>query len=78
VLFMLPWAWVMTILARGRWVASSPGLAMVAGSAIYVALWLVVGRMDEVRIFLPYAVAVIPLTCACAMHRFVDARDAIL
>ena len=78
VLFMLPWAWVMTILARGRWAVPSPGLAMVAGSAIYVALWLVVGRMDEVRIFLPYAVALIPLTCACAMHRFVDARDAIL
>jgi hypothetical protein len=36
----------------------------------------VVGRIEEVRIFLPFAVALIPLTCACAMERFVSAPGA--
>jgi hypothetical protein len=78
VLFMLPWAWVMTMLARQHWTVESPSLALPAGSAIYVVLWVSVGCMDEVRIFLPYAVALIPLTCACATHRFVAANDEVL
>jgi hypothetical protein len=69
VLFMLPWGWLMTLLARRRSPVDAPGLALVAGSAIYVCMWLVVGRMEEVRIFLPYAVALAPLTCLCAMGR---------
>jgi hypothetical protein len=77
-LFMLPWAWVMTMLARRRCTADASGLALAAGSAIYLVLWVVVGCMDEVRIFLPYAVALIPLTCACAMHRFGAVKDAVL
>jgi hypothetical protein len=71
-LFLLPWGWLMTVLARGGSQADAPGLALVAGSAIYLCLWLVVGRMEEVRIFLPYAVALVPLTCVCAMRRLVS------
>jgi hypothetical protein len=74
-IFMLPWAWVLTVLARRRSVAEAPEMALAAGSAVFVAMWLVVGCMDEVRIFLPYAVALIPLTCACAMQRLVGAAD---
>lgn len=70
VLFLLPWGWLATTLARRRASADAPGLALVVGSAIYVAMWLVVGRIEEVRIFLPFAVALIPLTCVCAMERF--------
>jgi hypothetical protein len=29
----------------------------------------VVGSVEEVRIFLPYGVALVPLTCMCAMRR---------
>ena len=74
-LFMMPWAWLVTTLVRRRPVVETPGLALVAGSAVYVALWWVVGKIDEVRIFMPYAVALVPLTCACAMERFVGVRD---
>jgi hypothetical protein len=77
-LFMLPWAWLVTLLARRRWRADAAGAALVAGSAIYVALWLVVGCMDEVRIFMPFAVALVPVTCACAMERLPGAKDAVL
>jgi hypothetical protein len=72
VLFLLPWGWLMTVLVRDRSQADAPGLALVAGSALYLCMWLVVGRMEEVRIFLPYAVTLVPLTCVCAMRRLVS------
>ncbi|MGA1983650.1 MAG: hypothetical protein ABSG84_14440 [Acidobacteriaceae bacterium] len=68
--FMLPTAWLTITLIRGRARAEAPGLALAIGSAIYAVMWFVVGSIDEVRIFLPYALALIPLTCACAMRRF--------
>ena len=71
VLFLLPWGWLVTTLARRRARAEAPGVALVAASAIYMVLWFVVGRIEEVRIFIPFAVALIPLTCACAMERFI-------
>jgi hypothetical protein len=75
VLFMLPWGWLMVTLVRRRATAEAASLGLVTGSAIYVVMWLVVGRIEEVRIFLPYAVALIPLTCACAMQPFAVAKD---
>lgn len=73
--FMLPTAWMMTMLVRRRATADTPGLALVTGSAVYVAMWFLVGCIDEVRIFLPHALALIPLTCACAMRLFVGERE---
>lgn len=75
VLFMLPWGWMVMTLARRRATAPAPGMALVTGSAIYVGMWLVLGRIEEVRIFMPYAVALVPLTCACAMQRFAVGAD---
>jgi hypothetical protein len=68
VLFMLPWGWLMLTLIRRRGPVEAAPLGVLAGSAIYVAMWFVVGRIEEVRIFLPFAVALIPLTCATAMR----------
>jgi hypothetical protein len=75
---MLPWAWLVTLLSRRRWSADAAGAALAVWSAIYVVLWLVVGCMDEVRIFLPFAQALVPVTCACAMERFIGGKDAVL
>jgi hypothetical protein len=75
VLFLLPWAWLATTLARGRTTAETPGLALATGSAIYLAMWVVLGRIEEVRIFLPYAVALVPLTCGCAMRLFAGVEE---
>jgi hypothetical protein len=77
-LFMLPWLWLVTTLARRHSTAEAPGMALAAGSAIYVVLWFVVGCIDEVRIFLPYAVALIPPTCACAMQRLPAGKGTVL
>jgi hypothetical protein len=77
-LFMLPAVWVIKTIARGCSSAKAPDVALLAGSAIYVILWMIVGSMDEVRIFLPYAVALIPVTCACAIEQFVAVPDTVL
>jgi len=72
VLFLMPWGWLVVTLVRDRAKdIDTSSLALLAGSAIYVAMWLVVGRIEEVRIFLPYAVALAPLTCICATRRFI-------
>jgi hypothetical protein len=34
-------------------------------------MWFAVGRIEEVRIFLPFAVTLIPLTVEYGMHTFV-------
>jgi hypothetical protein len=75
VLFMLPWGWLVATLARRHVTVDAPSMAMLVGSVIYVAMWLTVGRMEEVRIFLPFAVALIPATCWCAMRRFVGGEE---
>ena len=72
---MLLWGWLVMTLARRHATAEAPGMALVTGSTIYVVMWFVMGRIEEVRIFLPYAVALIPLTCVCAMQRFIDAKN---
>jgi hypothetical protein len=71
VLFMLPWGWLVVTLAGKRASAEAPAAALATGSAVYMAMWLVAGRMEEVRIFMPYALGLIPLTCGCAMQRFI-------
>jgi hypothetical protein len=46
------------------------GVGILAGALIYLGMWLVVGRVKEVRIFLPFALALTPLTVELAMQRF--------
>jgi len=38
---------------------------------VYFLMWFAVGRIEEVRIFLPYAVALIPLTVEYAIRHFI-------
>lgn len=71
VLFMLPFGWLVATVLRGRWMPDASDAALLTGSAIYLGLWWTVGRVEEVRIFLPYALALVPLTVGCAMQRFV-------
>lgn len=66
-LFMAPWVCLIIFLLRQRMPLDMPDLAVLIGSAIYLVLWAAVGRIEEVRIFMPYAVAVAPLTSGTAM-----------
>jgi hypothetical protein len=69
-LFMMPLGWTIVMLARRRYQAGSAEIGMLAAAIIFIGMWVVVGRIKEVRIFLPFALALAPLTAELAMQRF--------
>ena len=71
ILFILPFAWTVWRAFRHRGMEiAAPARAALYGSLVYFSLWFTFGRMEEVRIFLPLALAVAPLTVALAMQSF--------
>jgi hypothetical protein len=70
VIFMVPWLWVAYLTLKRREMPDRPNLGLLLGSAIYLAMWFTVGRIEEVRIFMPYAITLIPLTVVYAMRSF--------
>jgi len=69
-LFLVPFGWTVAMVARRRYQANSAGLGVLAGAVIFLGMWLMVGRIKEVRIFLPFALALVPLTTELAIQRF--------
>jgi len=81
VLFLLPLLWMAQNGAQhasqrgSQWGArrglprDAAGRAVLVGAVLYLALWCTIGKIDEVRIFLPFAFALAPLTSAAAMER---------
>ena len=69
--FMVPIAWTFVRFWRYRNQATGEDsdLGLVIGSMMYVVLWVVLGKLDEVRIFIPFALALTPLTVELAMRR---------
>ncbi|WP_433968249.1 hypothetical protein [Tunturiibacter gelidiferens] len=75
VLFMWPFAWTVWTMGRRRYRMNAGGVAVLAGALIFLGMWLMVGRVKEVRIFLPFALALAPLTVEFAMQRFLVQED---
>ena len=69
VLFLLPLAWMTVQVARRRYTRDAAGLAVLAGAALFGLLWFTIGEIDVVRIFLPFAFALAPLTAEMALLR---------
>jgi hypothetical protein len=69
-LFLLPTGWTAVMLTRRRYQAESAGTGMFTAAVIFLGMWVVVGKIAEVRIFLPFALALAPLTAELAMQRF--------
>jgi len=69
-LFLVPFGWTAVMLWRRRYQANSAGLGVFAGAVLFLGMWLMVGRIKEVRIFLPFALALSPLTTELAIQRF--------
>jgi hypothetical protein len=67
--FLLPLGWMVTQGVRRGFPKDAAGRAMLVGAGFYAALWLAIGKIDEVRIFLPFALALAPLTVQMAMER---------
>jgi hypothetical protein len=55
---------------RRRYQVESPGMGIFTAAVIFLGMWVVVGKIAEVRIFLPFALALAPLTAELAMQRF--------
>jgi hypothetical protein len=68
-LFMVPFGWTAVMVMRRRFKAEPAGIAMFAGALTFMGMWIMVGKIQEVRIFLPFAMAVAPLTVELAMQR---------
>jgi len=69
VIFVAPFVWTVVQAVRQRRAGEGAHAAFLAGSLGYAVLWLVLGRQEEVRIFLPFALALTPLTVELAMRR---------
>jgi hypothetical protein len=69
VLFLLPLLWLAVQMARRRFREDPASVALLWGGLLFAALWAVIGKIDEVRIFLPFALALTPLTAQVAMDR---------
>jgi hypothetical protein len=73
--FLVPFAWTAAMLARRRYQAEGAGIAMFTAAVIFLGMWVTVGRIREVRIFMPFALALAPLTVELAMQRFLPVGD---
>ena len=73
-IFLAPVLWTMVQAARrrdARWQREpleGAGAAMLLAGAGYAVLWIALGRLDEARIFLPMALAIVPTTVELAMR----------
>jgi len=74
-LFLLPTGWTAVMLVRRRYQAESAGIGIFTAAVIFLGMWVVVGKIAEVRIFLPFALALAPLTVELAMQRFLSGAD---
>jgi len=73
--FLVPFAWTAAMLARRRYQAEGAGIAMFTAAVIFLGMWVTVGRIREVRIFMPFALALAPLTVELAMQRFLPVGE---
>jgi hypothetical protein len=76
VLFLAPFAWTAAMLRQRRYESGSAEMGMFTAAVIFLGMWVTVGRIGEVRIFLPFALALAPLTVELAMQRFLPATEA--
>jgi hypothetical protein len=67
--FIVPIAWTGVEFWRQRRSVDSASLGLVIGSGLYFILWVIMGKIDEVRIFIPFALALIPVTVSLAVRR---------
>jgi hypothetical protein len=74
-LFLAPFAWTAVMLARRRYQTGSAGIAMFTAAVLFLGMWMTVGRIGEVRIFLPFTLTLAPLTVELAMQHFLPVAE---
>jgi hypothetical protein len=68
-IFLAPFLWTLTQAMRQRWAGDGAGAAFLIAATGYACLWITFGRLDEVRIFLPFALALTPLIVETLLRR---------
>lgn len=68
-IFVLPLVWTAVQAWRQRAGLDTGSRGLLLGAAIYLVLWIVMGKLDEVRIFIPFAVVLIPITLELTIRR---------
>jgi len=66
-IFAAPFLWTVRQALRRRYAGEGAGAATLLAGSAYMALWIALGRLDEVRIFLPLALLTTPVTVELAM-----------
>ncbi len=61
-LFVFPFIATAFFAIRRRYRLDGAAVALVISSVIYLGMWFAVGKIDEERIFLPFALAIAPVT----------------
>lgn len=77
--FMVPIAWTYVQFWRNRrraWEDSTDS-GLIIASLLYLVLWVVLGKLDEVRIFIPFALAMIPLSVDLSLRHISTVRGAM-
>lgn len=77
VLFLIPYGWSVVKVASRRFQVEAGSLGLLAGSLLFLPLWGAVGKIDEVRIFLPFALALAPLTALLLMQAASPDKDEV-
>jgi hypothetical protein len=66
-IFLAPFLWTAARTLRRRFQVEGAGAAFLLAGSAYIFVWMALGRLDEVRIFIPMAMASAPLTVELAM-----------
>jgi hypothetical protein len=74
-LTLLPYFVLWAILLRKRFHPSAPLAMLLTASLLYFVLWFAVGQLDETRIFIPFAFALLPAT-AMTLEQFANLKNA--
>jgi hypothetical protein len=76
--YIAPALWALWQVRKRRFTGDAAGVGFLLGAAPFVLLWICIGRIEEVRIFMPLALAVTPLVVQMAMlmTEGPDAREA--
>jgi len=67
-LFMLPVFWTLWRILKKKSHITDPDAALALGACIFACMWSIVGIVQEVRIFFPYALVLAPLTICLLMQ----------
>lgn len=66
--FIVPVAWTVLRFWRRRPPPDAANSGLLLASVLYFLLWVVMGKLDEVRIFVPFALALAPLSIELAVR----------